>query len=316
MSSCARYVRADDYPLGAPQTAADDYGEWAGEIWGSRDYGAFEVPSRAEDAEFLEWAARARRLYLSPLEARRNARWASQLDIRAALSSVRVPTLVMNSAGDPLVPLTAGRYLADNLPNARFVETTRPDYFVFSLPGSSDVLDHIEEFVTGEPPLPDPDRSFATILFTDIVSSTQAVAEMGDERWTQLLDQHDRIVDRELVHHRGHKVVGTGDGVLATFDGPARAVRCARAIVEAVRTLGIEVRAGLHAGEVEVRGNDIGGIAVHIGQRVSTLAAPGEVLVSRTIPDLVAGSGLAFSDRGGHQLKGVPGTWQVFAVTS
>lgn len=232
------------------------------------------------------------------------------------MSSVQVPALVIHTAENPVVRIDAGRYLPDHLPDARFVERKGRDFFVFSPIGSADVLDHIEEFVTGERPLPDPDRAFATILFTDVVGSTEMLAKVGDERWKQLLDRHDRIIDRELAHFRGRKVTTTGDGMLATFDGPARAVRCARAIVDAVRPLGIDVRAGLHAGEVEARGTDIGGIAVHIGQRVSALAAPGEVLVSRTVTDLVAGSGLDFSDRGQHQLKGVPGTWQVFTATS
>jgi class 3 adenylate cyclase len=314
VDSYARGVRGDGYPLAAPQSVVDSWLDWMEEAWGSRDYGAVDVPSRADDEEYLDWSARARRLTQSPLAARTTLRWSSQLDVRAALSSVQVPTLVLHSGENPVIRIDAGRYLADHLPDARFVERRGRDLFALSPIGSSDVLDHIEEFLTGERPHPDPDRAFATILFTDVVSSTQALAEMGDERWKQVLDRHDRIVDRELAHFRGRMVGSMGDGVLATFDGPARAVRCARAIVDAVRPLGIEVRAGLHAGEVELRGNDIGGIAVHIGQRVSALAEPGEVLVSRTITDLVAGSGLEFTDRGEQHLKGVPGAWRLFAV--
>ena len=315
IDSYARGVRDEDYAFAAPQRVVDSWLDWMEEAWGTRAYGAIQVPSRADDQEYLDWSARARRLTQSPLASRTTLAWSSQLDVRAALSSVQAPTLVMHSAENEIVRIDAGRHLAEHLPDARFVERKGNDLFLFSPVAAGDVLDHIEEFVTGERPLPDPDRAFATILFTDVVGSTQTLAEIGDERWKQVLDRHDRVVDRELAHFRGRKVGSTGDGVLAAFDGPARAVRCARAIVDAVQPLGIDVRAGLHAGEVEARGNDIGGIAVHIGQRVSALAGPGEVLVSRTITDLVAGSGLQFSDRGEHSLKGVPGTWQLFAVT-
>ena len=176
------------------------------------------------------------------------------------------------------------------------------------------MVDEIEEFLTGTRPQVEVDRVLATVLFTDIVGSTEHAARLGDKKWAELLNHHDDLVTAELERHRGLKVNPTGDGLLATFDGPARAVRCAQAICEAVRALGIEVRAGLHTGEVELRGEDIGGIAAHIGQRVSTLAAPGKVLVSSTVKDLVVGSGIGFEDRGEHELKGVPGTWRLFAV--
>lgn len=176
------------------------------------------------------------------------------------------------------------------------------------------ILDEIEEFLTGVRPVHAPDRALATVLFTDIVSSTERAAALGDDAWTRMLDRHDDLVVREVERHRGRRINTTGDGMLATFDGPARAVRCAQAIREAVRSLGIEVRAGLHTGEIELRGADIGGIAVHIGQRVSTLAGPSEVLASSTVKDLVAGSGIRFTDRGSHVLKGVPDQWRVFAV--
>ncbi|HVC70331.1 MAG TPA: adenylate/guanylate cyclase domain-containing protein [Acidimicrobiales bacterium] len=177
------------------------------------------------------------------------------------------------------------------------------------------LIDKVEEFVTGAPPVEIADRALATVMFTDIVRSTAHATRLGDHRWAQMLDRHDSIVASELERFRGRKVNPTGDGLLATFDGPARAIKCAMAICEAVRALGIEVRAGLHVGEVETRGDDIGGIAVHIGQRVSSLAGTGEVLVSRTVTDFVAGSGITFDDRGEHELKGVPGTWRLFAVS-
>jgi class 3 adenylate cyclase len=241
-------------------------------------------------------------------------RWAARLDIRAALPSIRVPTLVIHSGSNPVFRVDAGHYLAEHIPEARFVERKGRDLYLHSFTEADEVLDHVEEFITGEPPAVEADRAFATILFTDVVGSTNALAEVGDQQWKHVLDRHDQLVIRHLAQYRGRKIVSTGDGVLATFDGPARAVRCAQAIIGAVRPLGIELRAGLHAGEVELRGDDIGGIAVHIGQRVSALAGPGEVLVSRTVADLVTGSGLEFDDRGEHDLKGVPGAWKVFAV--
>jgi len=236
-----------------------------------------------------------------------------KLDMRSVLPAIRAPTLVLHREADRLVHLDHGRYLAEHIARARLIVLPGTDFFFFTENGD-EIVDHIEEFITGAPPVREPDRALATVLFTDFVSSTPKLADVGDKKWRQLLDQHDHIVERELERHRGRKVDSTGDGILATFDGPARAVRCAQAIIEAVRPLGIEVRAGLHTGEVELRGDDIGGIAVHIGQRVSALAGPGEVLVSRTVTDLVAGSGLEFGERGEHELKGVPGRWAIYAV--
>ena len=205
------------------------------------------------------------------------------------------------------------RYLGQHIPGAKVVSLTGNAYFPH-LGDQDAILDEIEEFLTGARPVHVPDRALATVLFTDIVSSTQRAAALGDDEWTRVLDHHDALVAREVERHRGRKINPTGDGMLATFDGPARAVRCAQAICGAVRSLGIEVRAGLHTGEIELRGDDIGGIAVHIGARVSALAGPGEVFVSSTVKDLVAGSGITFADRGSHVLKGVPDEWRVFVV--
>lgn len=240
-------------------------------------------------------------------------RWVVSLDLRAVLPTIRVPTLVLHHEGGQLSPVDHGRYLAAHVPDARLLVLPGSDYWFFTEQGDV-IVDHIEEFITGVPPVSDPDRALATVMFTDIVSSTEHAARSGDKTWTQLLDQHDAVIARELDRYRGRKVNPTGDGLLATFDGPGRAVRCAQAICEAVHDLGVDVRAGLHTGEVELRGDDIGGIAVHIGQRISALAGAGEVLVSRTVTDLVIGSGLQFVDRGERRLKGVPGTWSVFAL--
>jgi class 3 adenylate cyclase len=235
------------------------------------------------------------------------------IDVRHLLSAIRVPTLVIYRTAD-LFHAAGSRFLGAHIPGAKTVELPGEDY----LPHLGDqdaILDEIEEFVTGVRPVPEPDRVLATVLFTDLVGSTEAVAALGDQRWRQVLERHGEIVTKELGRHRGRLVKTTGDGVLATFDGPARAVRCACAIRDAVRSLGIETRAGLHTGEVEVLGEDVGGIAVHIGQRVSALATAGEVLASSTVVDLVAGSGLKFEDRGEYTLKGVPRPWRLHAAS-
>jgi class 3 adenylate cyclase len=235
-----------------------------------------------------------------------------EIDVRHLLPAIRVPTLVVYRTAD-IGHAAGSRYLGAHIPGAKVVELPGSDYFPY-LGDQDAILDEIEEFLTGVRPVHALDRALATVLFTDIVSSTERAAALGDDAWTRILDRHDAVVAREVERHRGRRINTTGDGMLATFDGPARAVRCAQAICEGVRPLGIEVRAGLHTGEIELRGADIGGIAVHIGQRVSALAGPSEVLVSSTVKDLVAGSGIRFTDRGAHVLKGVPDQWRVFAV--
>jgi class 3 adenylate cyclase len=236
-----------------------------------------------------------------------------EIDVRDVLPAIRVPTLVLHRSGDRVVPVQAGRYLAEHIPDAKFVELPGVDHYPFA--GDSDaMLDEIEEFLTGSRRVREPDRVLATVLFTDIVDSTERAAELGDRRWKQLLDDHHRLVRAELERSRGKEVRIAGDGFLATFDGPARAVRCACAIRDAVRELGIEIRAGLHTGEIELAQTGVEGIAVHIGARVAALAGAGEVLASSTVKDLVVGSGIDFADRGTHVLKGVPGEWNVHAV--
>jgi class 3 adenylate cyclase len=236
-----------------------------------------------------------------------------QLDVRDVLPSIAVPTLVVHRADNRLVDVSHGRYLAQRIPGARMVEVAGEDYLWF-VGDTSPILDEIEEFLTGSRRVPEHDRVLATVLFTDIVGSTERAASLGDAAWTGLRSAHDAIVRQELGRHRGREVDVAGDGFLAVFDGPARAVRCACAIRDAVRTLGLDIRAGVHTGEVELVGDRVAGIAVHIGARVSALAEPGAVLASSTVRDLVAGSGIEFEDRGVHALKGVPGEWRVFAV--
>jgi class 3 adenylate cyclase len=238
-----------------------------------------------------------------------------EIDARHVLPSVRVPTLIVQREDDLLVPVLSARYIADGIPGAKYVELPGEDH----MPWVGDVdaiLDEVEEFVTGTRQVHEPDRMLATVMFTDIVDSTSRAAEMGDRGWREVLERHDQLMRRELERHRGREVKTMGDGFFATFDGPARGILCAMAARDAVRDLGIDIRAGLHTGEVEVMGDDIGGIAVSIGARVGAAARPGEVLVSRTVTDLVAGSGIDFTDRGVHALKGVPGEWQLYAVGS
>src|SRR5690242_12046096 len=238
------------------------------------------------------------------------------LSSRVTLPAVRVPTLVVQHSDDPVVPREVGKYLADQILDAKYVELPGRNFYHFVEPDWRASFQAIAEFLTGHQAEVADDRVLATVLFTDIVDSTRRAAEMGDRDWHALLDAHDAIVRSQLSHFRGREVNRTGDGFLAMFDGPQRAIRCAMAIRDAVQTLGIQVRAGLHTGECEVRGDDIGGIGVHIGARVSALAGPNDVLVSSTLRDLVIGSGIEFDDRGTHDLKGVPGEWRLFAVAS
>jgi class 3 adenylate cyclase len=236
-----------------------------------------------------------------------------QIDIRDTLPVIRVPTLVLHRTGDLDTSIEEGRYLAAHIPGARFVELPGADHLPWA--GNQDaILDELEEFLTGVRPVAEPDRVLATVLFTDIVGSTQHAAELGDRRWRDVLVSHHGIVRRELDRFRGREVKTVGDGFLATFDGPARAVRCACAIRDGVRSVGVSIRAGLHTGECESVENDVGGIAVHIGARVAAKAQSEEVLVSSTVKDLVVGSGIEFQDRGVHQLRGVPGEWRLYAV--
>jgi class 3 adenylate cyclase len=237
----------------------------------------------------------------------------SQIDVRDVLPAIQVPTLCLHRSGDRDVQVEESRYIASRIPGARFVELPGDDHWISA--GDVDALaDEIEEFLTGVRPAPEPDRVLATVLFTDIADSTQRAVELGDRRWRELLESHNTAVRRELQRFRGREVDTTGDGFLATFDGPARAVRCGVAIRDSVQPLGLEVRAGLHTGECELLGDKVAGVAVHTGARVVALAEPGEVLVSATVRDLVSGSGIEFEDRGEHVLKGV-GERRIFAVT-
>ncbi|HJQ74240.1 MAG TPA: adenylate/guanylate cyclase domain-containing protein, partial [Gaiellaceae bacterium] len=273
----------------------------------------YYAPSRVGDEQFVENLERYLRRAASPGAAATLIRMNSYIDTREILPTIQVPTLVLHRTGDHDVNVAEGRYMAAKIPGAKFVELPGADHWI-SAGDTDELADEIEEFLTGTRPIPEPDRVLATVLFTDIVGSTERAVELGDRRWRELLGSHDATVRRELERFRGREVDTAGDGFLATFDGPARAVRCALSTEEAVRGLGVEIRAGIHTGECELDGPKVRGIAVHTGARIASLAGAGEVLVSQTVKDLVSGSGLAFEDRGLHELKGVPGEWRVYAA--
>jgi class 3 adenylate cyclase len=259
----------------------------------------------------IQYAGQLERASASPSSIVALLRANSKLDVRHLLPSVRVPTLILHRVGDAVVPVAAGRFLAEHIPAARYLEIPGEDHLVTDNETQDIIADEIEEFMTGVRHRHEPDRALATVMFTDIVASTERAAELGDSRWRELLGNYYAVVRKELATFRGREVSTAGDGLLATFDGPARAIRSVR---ERVRPLGLQVRTGLHTGECELIGDDVGGIAVHIGARVAATAAPDEVLVSSTVKDLVAGSNLQFVDRGAHNLKGVPGEWRLFVV--
>ena len=288
-----------------------DYIEQA---WGTGGSLPFFAPTRGNDPAFQHWWGRFERLGASPAAATALMRMNSQIDISELVPTIRVPTLVIHRTDDVTINVNGGRFLAEHIPGARYLELPGKDHIPFVGDNAGEIADAIQEFLTGSRAPVEIDRVLATVLFTDIVGSTEKAAALGDSRWRKLLDDHHITIRRNLTRFRGREVKTTGDGILATFDGPARGVRCACAIAEEIHLLGIDVRAGLHTGECEIMGEDVGGIAVHIGARVASLAGAGEVLVSRTVKDLVAGSGLRFADRGSQTLKGVPGDWQIYAV--
>jgi class 3 adenylate cyclase len=311
----AKGTSTADFPMGfVPAEALDEFIDALPEVWDVAG-GLINVwaPSAADDTEAQEAFGRYLRSGASPSAVVALTRMNADADIRHVLPVIRVPTLVIHRTEDQIVPFEAGRYLAETIPGARFYEASGADH-LWHHGDVDDILDEVEEFLTGVRPVRVPDRVLATVLFTDIVGSTQRAAALGDRAWRALLERHDTRMRAELERHRGREVKTIGDGFLATFDGPARGIRCAVDARDAVRELGIEIRVGLHTGEVELIGDDVGGIAVNIGARVGAAAGPGEVLVSRTVTDLVAGSGIEFTDRGTHSLKGVPGEWQLYAV--
>ena len=309
----ARFVRAPDFPAGSPRTRVGANLRSAEQNTGRGVMIDAFAPSAASDERLRRAWARYERAAATPGSTKAIVRLIYESDVRDVLPSIRVPTLVIHRRDATGFGVAHGRYLAEHIPGAKYVEMPGRDNLIWA--GNLEaIVAEIQGFVTGIRPAPEPRRILSTVLFTDIVGSTERAAALGDDRWNALLAEHNRLARRQLDRFGGTEIKVVGDGFLATFDGPARAVRCAGAIRDEVRELGLEVRAGVHVGEIEVLPDDIAGLAVHLGARVSALAGPGEILVSSTVKDLVVGSGLEFEDRGSHVLKGVPGEWRLFAV--
>jgi class 3 adenylate cyclase len=312
--SFARVMRAPDYEFGLERADYDQFNAEVAAHWGTPETLSVRLlsPSQVGDEAFLRWWLHHERQSSTPQNLLASMALNAGIDVRQVLSAIRVSTLVVHARQDRAVPVEHGRYLAANIPGATLVEYDGEAVQV--LVGVDEQMDAIERFITGAVRRPAADRVLATVLFTDISGSTERAAALGDRGWKSLLNRHDEVLRDVLARHGGVEVNTTGDGMLSTFDSPTRAVRCASDMIEGSQATGLAIRAGVHTGEVERRGQDVAGIAVHIGARVAALAGAGEVLVSGTVPPLVVGSGLDFADRGDHELKGVPGTWHLFAV--
>jgi class 3 adenylate cyclase/pimeloyl-ACP methyl ester carboxylesterase len=311
-NATARFAADEDYP-GMPSDALPAVNAIArGGVW-TEEFQRIANPDSSNDPAYWQWALKTNLLGTRPREARAHFRWMARADIRDMLGAITRPTLVIHRERSPVIPVAHGRYIAEHIPGARFVGAPGCNSNIWSSP-NEEVISAIGEFITGARPAADVDRALAAVLFTDIVGSTELAASLGDRRWRALLDSHDAIANTVVDQHRGRIVKLTGDGALAVFDGPGRAIRCAAAIQDALKALGIGIRAGLHTGEVELRGDDIGGIGVNIAARILDHANAGELLASQAVPMLMTGSGIQFIDRGDHELKGVPGSWRLFAV--
>ncbi len=312
-NTSARYVAADDYPIGLTVDEGEVILDTFAAQWGTAELVKLVAPDLAQDEELVELLARQWRSALTPRAAGALWRTLLEVDVRDALSSLQASTLILHATESDIVPFSHAEYLADHIAGAQLV--ARPGRATGFIPVSYPATaEHIAEFLTGSISPVAIDRVLTTILFSDIVASTSQLADVGDEAWRHVLDSHDRVVREQLRLYRGREINTTGDGFVVSFDGPARGIRCAQAITESLATLGLEVGIGLHCGECEVRGDDLAGLAVHIAARVGALAGPGDVLVSGTVKDLVAGSGIEFEEHGEHELKGVPGSWKLFAV--
>lgn len=303
--------RSADYPWGP---VAEEYANFIEQVrinWGGPVGLKARVPSMAGDEQYRQWWTRFLLHSASPGAAATLLKMNGQVDVRSVLPAIRVPSLIMHRSGDRTLPVDGARYMAERIPGGKYVEFPGDDHLPW-IGGQDAVLEEIELFLTGARHAPELDRALATVMFVDISGSTERAAAIGDRKWRDLLENHLGQARAEMARWRGKEIDTAGDGLYATFDGPARGVRCAQAILGTARRLGIDLRVGLHTGEVEMIDGKAGGIAVHIGARVAAHAIPGEVLVSSTVKDLVAGSGIDFQDRGRHVLKGVPGEWQLF----
>jgi class 3 adenylate cyclase len=306
-------VATHDYPIGIPAEVAEALLAQFDQLWGTEAMAAMLVPSRAGDARFRRWFAKAQRTSVSPRAAEPFIRGRMDLDVRPILPLVQAPTLILHRRDVQFLSVEQGRYLAEHIPGAKLVELPGADAtLVWEAPELA--LDLIQQFLTGVRRPAEPTRVLATVLFTDIVASTEQASRLGDRRWRELLTVHDELARRLVEEFGGRLVKTTGDGLLATFDGPGRGIRCAAALRDELGGIGVQIRVGLHTGEVELRDGDVGGIAVHIAARVMAAAGPGEILTSRTVRDLTVGSDIVLDDRGIQSLRGVEGTWQLFAV--
>jgi pimeloyl-ACP methyl ester carboxylesterase len=313
LNTTARYLVADDYPIGATADEVDALVEMIATTWGTADLAGALNPDSTDQGSFFDDVATWSRFAATPRAAAAKYGYILRdLDVRQALPLIQVPTRVLHAEESPIIPIEHGRYLAEHIAGATLVEL--PGGSLSMTPNIDAVIDELSEFLTGERPPVEVERVLTTVVFTDIVGSTERASLLGDRRWRALLDTHDAAIREQLRVFRGNEIKTTGDGFLASFDGPARAIRCGQAILECTADLDIEVRIGLHTGECEVRGDDLGGLAVHIAARVGALASPAEILVSSIVKDLVVGSGLEFDDRGDHELEGVPGTWRLLAI--
>ncbi|HZB36226.1 MAG TPA: adenylate/guanylate cyclase domain-containing protein [Gaiellaceae bacterium] len=317
VNSFARWRRADDYPIGMPHETAEKLVDRYEQHYGvTSEILALTAPTSAHDARFARWFTRYQRLGMPRGAATTMYRWVTELDVRSILPSIRVPTLVLQRRDALHHRAAFGRYLAEQIPGARYVELPGADTLPVSAGDFGLLLGEVEEFLTGARAVPVLNRQLATVMITDIVDSTHLAAERGDAAWVQLVQQHDDVVREQLDTYRGREIDHTGDGFLATFDGPARAVTCAARLEEALRARGITIRAGIHTGEVELVGGALRGLAIHIAARVMSTAERGGILVSGTVRDLVVGSGIEFAERGTYELKGVPGSWVLSEVIS
>jgi class 3 adenylate cyclase len=311
-NASAKYTATDDYPIGVPPDVAEALVAQLDQLWGTEAM-VLQVPSRADDERFRRWIAKAQRTVGSPRVVQAYMRAMFEVDARPILPLIHAPTLVLHRSNVQFIPVQHGRYLAEHIPGAKLIELPGVEGpLVWEMPELT--LDRVQEFLTGVGRVAEPTRVLSTVLFTDIVGSTERVAALGDRRWREVLNVHDELARRLVEEFGGRLVKTTGDGILATFDGPGRAIRCAAALRDELAGVGVRLRAGLHTGEVELRDEDVGGIAVHIAARVMAAAAPGETLTSRTVQDLVVGSDIVLVDRGAHPLKGIAGPWQLYAV--
>jgi class 3 adenylate cyclase/pimeloyl-ACP methyl ester carboxylesterase len=313
VNTAAKYLADDDYPFGVSPEAAQQLERTMAEGWGSDRHVLAQVPSRADDDRFRQWYAKKTRVIAGPAAAAAYYRAAITADARALLPAIHVPTLILHRTGYRFVGVEHGRYIAEHVDSAKLVELPGSDGPLY-WEHAEESLEAIEQFLTGVTPAPPSNRALATVVYTDIVDSTAQLERMGDARWRTILDMHDDIAGRLVALHGGRLVKSTGDGVLATFDGPGRAIRFATQFRDALKPLGVPLRIGMHTGEIELRGDDVGGLAVHLAARVMALAGRDEILVSRTVRDLVVGSDLAFADQGAHELKGINGEWELFAA--